>query len=127
LFNPYTKAILGAVIVLLSGLVAGWDDSVLTTTEIFTAFGAAIAALGAIWATSPTIKWAVSGLLAGIAALGVSLEDNAFSAQEVISVIGSVLIALYAVYATPNTEVSNAPYQQPVVAAKPPVVAGAKK
>jgi hypothetical protein len=109
MFNPYTKAILGAIIVLLAGLTAAWDDSVLTTSEIFAAVGAAIAALGAIWAVNPQIKWLIGGLLAGLTSIGIALEDDRLSAQEIVSAVGATLVALYAVYATANTEASSKP------------------
>jgi len=109
MFNPYVKAVLAAAIAFLAGLTAGWDDSVLTTTEIITAAGAGIAALAVVWAAHKTIKWLVSGLLTGMTALGVALQDNKFSLQEGITVGAAVLIALYAVYASANTPADSAP------------------
>jgi Na+-transporting NADH:ubiquinone oxidoreductase subunit NqrE len=109
LFNPYTKAILSAMLAFLTALATSWDDSELTTTEITTAIGIGIAALMAVWAAPVQIKWLVSGLLAGISALAVALGDDAISAQEWITIIVATLGALAIVYQTPNTFVSNAP------------------
>jgi hypothetical protein len=109
LLNPYTKAILAALLAFLAAIATGWDDSVLTTTEIVTAVGVGIAALGAVWAANKNIKWIVSGVLAAIAALGVALQDDSISAQEWITIAVATLTALSAVYATPNTPASNKP------------------
>ena len=109
MYNPYTKAILGAVLAFLAAIATGWDDSVLTTTEIVTAVGIAIAALGAIWAVNKNLKWIVSGILAGIASLAVALQDDAVSAQEWITIAVATLTALGAVYQIENTNASNAP------------------
>jgi peptidoglycan/LPS O-acetylase OafA/YrhL len=113
MFNPYTKAILGAVLAFLAAISTAWDDSVLTTTEIVTAIGVGIAALGAIWAVRPELKWIVSGVLAGIAALAVALQDDSISAQEWITIVVATLTALGAIYATSNTEASNEPSPKP--------------
>ena len=111
MFNPYTKAIIGALLAFLGALATGWDDSVLTTSEIVTAIGAGIAALGLIWAANKNIKRIVSGILAGVASLAVALEDDAISAQEWITIAVVTLTALAAVYQTPNTPASNEPVQ----------------
>ena len=118
MFNPYTKAILAALLAFLAAIATGWDDSVLTTTEIVTAIGVGIAALGAVWAASPNIKWIVSGVLAGIASLAVALQDDAVSLQEWVTIIVATLTALGAVYQTSNTEASNSP--NPGQASPPP-------
>jgi hypothetical protein len=109
MFNPYTKAILAAALALLGGLASGWDDSVLTTTEIATAATLAFGALAAVWATKPVLKWLSSGVIAGAGALAIALQDDAISAQEWIT-IGSVTVgALYLVYQTANTKASSEP------------------
>jgi hypothetical protein len=109
MLNPYTKAILAAVIAFLGALAASFDDSVLTTTEYLTATGVGIAALGAVWAAHKTIKWLVSGLLAGLGSVGLALQDDKLSAQEAITIGLAVATALYAVYQTSNTSASNTP------------------
>jgi hypothetical protein len=109
IYNPYTKAILGALIVFLGSLAAAFDDSVLTTTEILTAVGVGIAALGAIWAAHKMIKWLVGGLLAGLGSVALALQDDKFSTQEVITCASAVAVALAAIYATANTQASSNP------------------
>lgn len=109
MLNPYTKAVIAALIAFLGALAAAFDDSVLTTTEILVAVGVGIAALGAVWAAHKTIKWIVSGVLAGIGSLGLALQDDKFSTQEIITVVLAVLVALYAVYQTANTPASSNP------------------
>lgn len=109
MYNPYTKAILGAILAFLAAIATGWDDSVLTTTEIVTSVGVAIAALGAIWAVNKNLKWIVSGVLAAIASLAIALQDDAVSAQEWITIGVATLTALVAVYSIENTDASNDP------------------
>lgn len=109
MFNPYTKAILAAAIALFGGLATGWDDSVLTTSEIVIAVGLAATALTVVWAFSKTIKWLWSGVIAGLGALAIALQDDAISAQEWITIAGATLGALYLVYQTANTPASNSP------------------
>lgn len=113
MFNPYTKAILAAALALLGGLATGWDDSVLTTTEIVTAAGLGFAALAVVWATNPVAKWLSSGVIAVLGALAIALQDDALSAQEWITIAVAGLGALYLVYQTSNTEASNAPSPPP--------------
>lgn len=109
MFNPYTKAILGAVVVFLSAIASAWDDSVLTTTEIITAVGLGIAALGLIWGLNPTLKWIMSGVLAGVSALAIALQDDAISAQEWVTIGIAVFGALAVVKQVSNTQPSSAP------------------
>lgn len=109
MFNPYTKAILAAAIAVFGALATGFDDSVLTTTEIFVAAGAGLTALAVVWASHPTAKWLWSGLIAGVSSLGVALQDDQISAQEWITFGGAVAGALFLVYSTANTKASNAP------------------
>jgi hypothetical protein len=109
MFNPYTKAILAAAIALLGGLATGFDDNVLTTSEIFVAAGAGLGALAIVWAGHKTVKWLWSGLLAGVASVGVALQDNAISAQEWVTIGLAVGGALYLVYQTANTPANNNP------------------
>ena len=109
MLNPYVKAVLAAIIAFLGGIAAGWDDSVLTTTEIVTAVGVGIAAMGAVWAAHKTIKWLVGGVLAGLSALAVAFQDDKLSLQEGITIVLAVLVSLYSIYATTATEASNAP------------------
>lgn len=109
MFNPYTKAILAAAIAAAGGLAAGWDDSVLTTSEIVVAIVAGLTGLAVVWASHPMVKWLWSGLVAGATTLGVALQDDRISAQEWVTIIGATLGALYLVYQTSNTEASNSP------------------
>jgi intracellular septation protein A len=109
LFNPYTKAIIAALVAFLGSLASAFDDSIITTSEILVAVGIGIAALGAVWAAHKTIKWLISGVLAGFGSLSLALQDDRFSAQEIITVGLAVLIALTAVYETANTEASSQP------------------
>lgn len=109
MLNPYTKAVMGALLAFLAAISTAWDDSVLTTTEIVTAIGVAIAALGAVWAVNANLKWIVSGVLAALAALAVALQDDAVSAQEWITIVIATLTALGAVYTIDNTVASNLP------------------
>lgn len=103
MFNPYVKAIIGAVVVFLGSLFTAFDDNILTTTEILAAVGLGIGALGAIWASNLMVKWLVGGALAGLGALGLALQDDKLSAQEVITVVLAVAVALAAIYKTTNT------------------------
>lgn len=109
MFNPYTKAVLGAMLVFLSSMASAWDDSVLTTTEIITAVGAGLAALGVVWAAHKTVKWLWGGALAGVSALAIALQDDKISAQEWVTIAVGVLGTLTLIYATPNTIASNMP------------------
>lgn len=101
MFNPYVKAVLAAIIAVAGALGAGYDDSILTTSEIVLAVGAGVVALGAVWATS-TGKAFVSAAVAGLASVGVSLQDDKLSAQEVTTIIIATVTALGAVYAATN-------------------------
>lgn len=103
MFNPYTKAILGAVVAFLGSIITAFDDSVLTTTEIFAAVGIGVGALGAICASHLMIKWLVSGFLAGLGSIGIALQDDKLSWQEVITAASATAVALYAVYSATNT------------------------
>jgi NADPH:quinone reductase-like Zn-dependent oxidoreductase len=99
------KAIIAAVIAGATALATGWDDSVLTSSEKALAVGAAVTALGAVWAFSN--EWAKAGIAAGVAgitALAAALEDDAISAQEWVTIVLAVLTALYAVYQVPNSQ-----------------------
>ena len=108
MFNPYVKAVLAAAIALIGGLATGFDDSVLTTSEIIVAIVAAMAALALVWA-NPVFKWLWGGAIAFVTALGIALQDDAVSAQEWVTIAGATLGALYLVYAVKNTEASSKP------------------
>jgi hypothetical protein len=109
MFNPYTKAILAAAIAIAGGFATGWDDSVLTTSEIVIAIVAGLTALAVVWASHPVVKWLWSAAIAGATAVGVALQDDAISAQEWVTIALATLTALYLVYQTPNTPANNHP------------------
>ena len=110
MLNPYTKAVLAAMLVLITSLITGVEDgSSLTTSEIVIAVVGSIAALGAVWATHHTIKWLVSGLTAGLTSFATAIQDGGISTQEYLVIAGAALTALVAVYSTSNTSASNAP------------------
>lgn len=119
MFDRYAKSILAAVIAGATALATGWDDSHLTSSEKALAVGAALVALGGVWAVSNT--YAKAGLaagIAGVAAVATALEDDMISAQEWVTVIIAVLTALYGVYAVKNEE-----YIPPTATAqRPPTV-----
>lgn len=111
MFNPYTKAVLGAMLVMMATLANAVEDgSQLTTSEIITAVGVGIAALGGVWAAHKAVKWLVSGLLAFLGALATAIEDgHGVSTQEWLTLAVATLTALTAIYVTPNTTASNKP------------------
>lgn len=93
MFNPYVKAILAAIVAVGGSLAAGWDDSILTTSEVVLAISAGVVALGAVWATS-TGKAVVGAVVAALAALAPSLADDKLSAQELTTLIVATAVAL---------------------------------
>lgn len=108
MFNPYVKAIIGAIVVFLGSLATAIDDhNHITHSELIIAIGLAIAALGAIWAAHKTIKWLVGGGLAGLSALAVALQDDKLSLQEGITIASAVAVALGAIYVSTNTASST--------------------
>src|SRR5689334_18456758 len=111
MLNPYTKAILGALLALTASLAAGVEDgSRLTSSEVVTAILTGIGGLAAVWAAHATIKWIVGGLSAFGASIAVALQDGAgISAQEWLVAAVAGLTALVAVLGTDNTPASNAP------------------
>jgi len=113
MLNPYVKAVIAAIIALAGALGTGYDDSVLTTSEIFVAIAAGVVALGAVWAT-PIGKAVVGAVVTGIATLGVALSDDKLSAQEVTTVIVAVLTALSGIYTLKNTSNGSPTSTQPV-------------
>ena len=105
MFDRYAKAILAAVIAGATALATGWDDSVLTSSEKALAVGAALVALGGVWAISNDYaKAGLAAAIAGVAAFATAVEDDKISAQEWVTIIIAVLTALYGVYAVKNTE-----------------------
>lgn len=105
MFDKVAKSIIAAVIALATALATGWDDSVLTSSEKALAVGAAITALGAVWAFSnPWAKAAIGAAVAGLAAVASALADEAISAQEWVTILLAVATAFYAVYKVPNKE-----------------------
>lgn len=110
MLNPYTKAILSAMLVLITALITGVEDgSSLTTSEIVIAVVGAIGSLGAVWATHYAIKWLVSGVSAGLVSFATAIQDGGISTQEYLVIFGAALTALVAVYSTSNTQPSTAP------------------
>jgi hypothetical protein len=111
MFNPYTKALLGAVLVLLGTIANAMEDGTgLSTSEIVTAVVVTLGALGSIWAAHITIKWLVGGVVAFLGALATAMEDGTgVSAQEWVTMSVAAVTALVAVYATANTFASNSP------------------
>lgn len=111
MFNPYTKAILGAMLILLGSLASAVEDGTrLTTSEIITAIVLAIGGLGAIWAAHLTVKWLVGGLVAFGSSIAVAMQDGTgVSTQEWLVAGVATLTALTAIYATSNTVASNSP------------------
>lgn len=110
MFNPYTKAILAAVLAGLTALFTAVEDgSTLTNAEIATAAMAFIGGLAVVWATHYAIKWVMSGVMAAGAALVTALQDGGISTQEYLTIAIAALTALTAVYAIPNTVKSEAP------------------
>lgn len=112
MFNPYVKAVLAMLAAVAGSLAAGYDDSVLTTTEIVITISAGFVAFTGVWAfTSAAAKAGVAAVVSGLASLGVSLADNKLSAQEVTTLAVVVLGSLTAVYTVPNSD--SAPKPKP--------------
>jgi hypothetical protein len=103
MFNPYTKAIIGAFVALIAGLGTGIQDGVLTTSDVVIAIVGGMTALAAVWATHPMVKWLWGALAAGATAFGTAVLDDAVSYAEWITIAAAVLGALAAIYTTPNT------------------------
>ncbi len=114
MLNPYAKAVILAILALATAIGTGWDDSVLTTSEIVLAVSAGVIAGFGSWVVShPLIKTAVGAVTAGLAALAVGLEDSALSAQEWTTLIVAVVGTLAAGLSIQNTRASNAPTGPP--------------
>jgi hypothetical protein len=103
MFNPYTKAIIGAFIALVAGLSVGIEDGVLTTSDVVVSIVGAMTALAAVWATHLLVKWLWGAAVAGATAFGTAVLDDAVSYAEWITIAAAVLGALGAIYATANT------------------------
>jgi hypothetical protein len=110
MFNPFVKAVLAMLAGVAGALGAGYDDSVLTTTEVVIAISAGFVGFTGVWAfTSAAAKAGIAAVVAGLATLGPSLADDKLSAQEVTTLAVIVLGALTAVYKIPNDEPAPTP------------------
>jgi uncharacterized membrane protein len=109
-FNPYIKAVIAVIAAVFGALAVGYDDSILTTSEIVIAVGAAFVAGWAAWAAKPVWAKAIAAAsTAGLAQLAIALQDDMMSAQEVVT-LGVVTVgALAAVYQIPNSRADNQP------------------
>lgn len=101
MLNPYAKAILAGILAVATALATGWDDSILTTSEIVIAISAGVIALGAVWAT-PVGKALVGAIVAGLAAFAQASQDDMISAQEWTTILIAVVTALSTIYALRN-------------------------
>lgn len=102
MFNPYVKAILLAALAGFGVLATSVDDGAITASEVVIAIAAFIGGLATVWAANLTIKWVVSGLVAGLTSLGAALLEGGISLQEGITIGVVVITALAAVYKTTN-------------------------
>ncbi len=110
MFNPYTKAILGALLAMLTALVTAVEDgSSFTTAEIATAVLMFFGGLSAVWAANYSIKWVMGGVMAAGAAVVTALQDSGISTQEWLTIAVAGVTSLAAIYTLQNTESSNAP------------------
>jgi hypothetical protein len=123
MYNPYTKAIIGAAIALIASFITAVEDgSGLTTSEITWGIIAGIAGLSLVWANNLMVKWLVGALIAGLGAFAEAIQDSGISTQEYLFIFGAALTALATVWAVPNTVASNAPALDANVDTKTPVV-----
>jgi hypothetical protein len=110
MFNPYTKAVLGALLAMLTALVAGVEDGTgLSSSEIASAVLLFFGGLAAVWAAHAAIKWLAAGAMAAGSAVVVALQDGGISTQEWLIIAVAGMTSLVAIYATPNTPASNNP------------------
>lgn len=110
MLNPYAKAIAVALLALATTLGTGYDDGVLTTTEIIIAISTAVVALGGVWVgSSPLVKTILATVVAGLGALGTGYIDDHLSTQEIITIVVALLGALLTVNLTNNTPPSSTP------------------
>jgi hypothetical protein len=104
MFNPYAKAIIVAAIALASGIYGGYDDGVLTASEVVISVSVAVTGLLVVWAVAhPMLKIIAGSVTAGAAALATGLEDNVLTVQEWLGIIVATLTALVAVSVVRNT------------------------
>lgn len=110
MFNPYVKAILALLAAFAGSIATGYDDSILTTSEIVVSVSAGFIAGTGTWAfASAWAKSLVAAGTAGLAQLAVAVQDEMISAQEWTTLAVATLGALTAVYSIPNTAASNKP------------------
>jgi len=101
-FNPYVKAILLAALAAFGVLATSVDDGAITASEVVIAVAAFVGGLATVWAANITVKWIVSGLVAGLTSLGAALLEGGVSLQEGITIGVVVVTALAAVYRSTN-------------------------
>lgn len=115
MFNPYVKAILGAVAAAVAALSIGIQDGALSKSDVTLAVSAFIVAVSVVWAVGhPVLKWLSASIVAGLAAFADAVLDDAISYSEWLTIAGAVVGSLVLVYRANNTT-NDAPNSKTVI------------
>ena len=104
MFNPYVKAILGAVAAAVAALSVGIQDGALSKSDVSLAISAFIVGIAVVWAVGhPVLKWLAAGVVAGLAAFSDAVLDDTITYADILTIIAAVVGSLLLVYSNANT------------------------